>query len=147
MRIYGCPTNVIYHQSNLLTKINIHQQQEFGFIAPLAERRKQQQQPDLKAVRISERKDIVARAVRYAKQTITSSSYFLTETSLDPMYDFAEEYVPSEQETFKPSWARRQGHGKLYGKTYTELYMNDIKDMFERGEKESSNKMNASKMR
>lgn len=147
MRIYGCPTNVIYHQSNLVTRIKIHQQQELGFIAPLAERRKQQQQPDLKAVRISERKDIIARAVRYAKQTITSSSYFLTETSLDPMYDFAEEYVPSEEETFKPSWARRQGHGKLYGKTYTELYMNDIKDMFERGEKESSNKMNASKMR
>ena len=58
MRIYGCPTNVIYHQSNLLTKINIHQQQELCFIAPLAERRKQQQQPDLKAVKISERKDI-----------------------------------------------------------------------------------------
>ena len=66
---------------------------------------------------------------------------------MDPIYDLAEEYAPSEEENFKPSWARRQGHGKLYGKTYTDLYMDDIKQMFDQGEKESSNKMNASKMR
>ena len=134
IRIYGCPTNVIYHQSNLVTKIKIHQQQELGLVAPLAERRKQQKQANLKTVvKISERKDVIARAVRYAKQTIASSTYFISETSVDPMYDLAEEYVPSEQENFKGSWARRKGHGKLYGKTYIDLYMDDIKEMFKQG--------------
>ena len=74
------------------------------------------------------------------------STYFISETSVDPMYDLAEEYAPSEQENFKASWARRQGHGKLYGKIYTGLYMDDIKEMFQRGENEGSNKMNASKI-
>ena len=55
--------------------------------------------------------------------------------------------VPSEQENFEGSWARRKGHGKLHDKTYIDLYMDDIKEMFEHGEKELSNKMNASKMR
>ena len=97
MRIYGCPTNVIYHQYNLVTKTKIHQQQELGFVAPLAERRKQQQQSGINAAdKISERKGIISRAVRYAKQTIILSTYFITKTSLDPLYDLAEDYVQSE---------------------------------------------------
>ena len=59
----------------------------------------------------------------------------------------AHAYEPRENEIFPPSWARRQGHGKLYGKTYIEKYLDDIKQMFQYGEVNSSNKMNASKMR
>ena len=68
IRIYGSPTNFKYHQSNLVTKIKIQQQQELGLVVPLAERRKQQQQADLKTtVKISEMKDCIARVERYAK--------------------------------------------------------------------------------
>ena len=93
-----------------------------------------------------ERKDIITQAVCYAKCTIMSSNYFISETSADSIYELAHAYEPCEKGIFSPSWARCQGHGKLYGKTYIEKYLDDIKQMFEYGEVSSSDKMNASKI-
>ena len=58
----------------------------------------------------------------------------------------ARAYEPCEKEIFPPSWVHRQRYGKLYGETYIEKYLDDIKQMFQYGEVSSSNKMNASKM-
>ena len=89
---------------------------------------------------------MAARSVRYAKGIITSN-YFISETSSDPIYKMAHDYKPCEEEIYPPLWAHCQGHGKLYDKIYFEKYQNDIKQMFEIGEANSSEKMDASKMR
>ena len=148
MRHYGPPKSDVYQSTNLISKIQIHQQQELGFVACLAQRKKVATAPSRNVtIKTSDRRDIVARAVRYAKLTITSSNFFISETSSDPMYELAKNYKPEGHEIFASSWARRQGHGKLYGQTYIGKYEDDIKEMFEHGEAISSNKMNASKMR
>ena len=89
-------------------------------------------------IKTSDRRDIVARAVWYAKLTITSSTFFISETSFDPMYELATNYKPQGHEIFPSLWARRQGHGKSYSQTYIGRYENDIKEMFEHGEAISS---------
>ena len=54
-------------------------------------------------------------AIWYAKLMITSSNFFISETSSDPMYELAKNYKPEGDEIFASSWARHQGHEKLYG--------------------------------
>ena len=148
IRHYGPPKSDVYQPTNLISKIQIHQQQELGFVACLAERKKVATASSRNVtIKTCDRRDIVARAVRYAKLTITSSNFFISETSSDPMYELAKNYKPRADEIFASSWARRQGYGKLYGQTYIEKYEEDLKEMFEQGEAISSNKMNASKMR
>ena len=149
IRQYGPPTSDVYNESNFMSKIKVYKQQELGYVAPLADRKKNTTNPSSRnvSIQITDRRDIVARSIRYAKATITSSNYFLSESSSDPMYEFAQNYKPTEDETFPPSWARRLGHGKMYGQTYIDMYKDDIEEMFESGEAISSNKMNASKMR
>ena len=44
--------------------------------------------------------------------------FFISETSSDPMYELAKNYKPEGDEIFASSCARRQGHGKLYGKRF-----------------------------
>ena len=149
IRHYGPPTSDVYNLSNFISKIKIHQQQELGYVACLSERKNVTSSKPTRNVTIetSDRTDIVARATRYAKHTITSSNYFIAETSSDPMNDLARTYEPLDDKIFASSWARRQGHGKMYGQTYIAMYEDDIKEMFQSGEEVSSNKMNAAKMR
>ena len=61
-------------------------------------------------IKTSDRRDFVARAVWYAKLTITSSIFFISETSSDPMYKLAKNYKPEGDEIFASLWARCQGH-------------------------------------
>ena len=82
-------------------------------------------------IKTSDRRDIVAQAVWYAKLMITSSNFFISETSSDPMYELPKNYKPEGDEIFTSSWARCQGHGKLYDQTYIGKYEDDIKEMFE----------------
>ena len=73
LRYYGPPTNDIYSSSRMITKIKIYQQQELCYVAPLA--RKKKSTVTIVAP-LSERKDVVAQAVHYAKHIITSSKLF-----------------------------------------------------------------------
>jgi len=47
---------------------------------------------------------------------------------------------------FPRGWARRPAHGEQYGKSFLGPYKADIKKFFDRGEENSSAKMNASMM-
>ena len=84
----------------MITKIEILQQQELGYVAPLAWKKKSISSTVTIVPPVCERKDVIARAVRYAKHIITSSNYFISETSADPIYELARNYEPSEGEIF-----------------------------------------------
>jgi hypothetical protein len=47
---------------------------------------------------------------------------------------------------FPPGWAKRPGHGKMYGKKYIEEYKPFLRKLFETGEQDPSGKMSASRM-
>ena len=63
------------------------------------------------------------------------------------MHAIAIEYVPNNDHMFNSSWARRKGHGKMYGTKYVKMYQKDLEAMFEEGNKDASKKMNPGKMR
>ena len=76
MRHYGPPKSDVYQSTNLISKIQIHQQQELGFVACLAQRKKVATAPSRNVtIKTSDRRDIVAQAVWYTKLTITSSNF------------------------------------------------------------------------
>ena len=65
----------------------------------------------------------------------------------DPKHDMAKDYKPLNDNVFNVSWARRKGHGKLYGKHYIDKYKSELQIMFEEGKRDSSKKMNPGKIR
>ena len=66
---------------------------------------------------------------------------------MDPTHILSDDYEPNNSTNFKPSWAKRKGYGKLYGKNYMDDYKAELELMFEQGKVISSQKMNAAKMR
>ena len=66
---------------------------------------------------------------------------------MDPTHILSDDYEPNNSNNFKPSWAKRKGYGKLYGKNYMDDYKAELELMFEQGKVNSSQKMNAAKMR
>ena len=94
------------------------------------------------------RNDTIAKAIRYAANVITSSRYYVDcQSANNPIYNEASQYEMPEEDLFKPGWALREKRGELYGNSYVQLYKTDLKEMFQRGEQNSSNKMNAAQMR
>lgn len=55
-------------------------------------------------------------------------------------------FISPSLEMFPPGWAKRPGHGKMYGKKYIEDYKPILKTLFEIGEQDRSRKMSASRM-
>ncbi len=81
---YGPPTSDVYNESNFMSKIKVYKQQELGYVAPLADRKKNATNPSSRnvAIQITERREIVAQSIRYAKATINSSNYFCLKVHL-----------------------------------------------------------------
>jgi len=147
LREYGPPRCAAYNVDNMITAVKIIQQQELGTVRSLMEKKKKAtNHVHLPKVHIL-RQDSIAKGVRFGKTVITSSDYFIDTTKNDPMHDIAKDFKPLNDDAFKGSWARRKGHGKLYGSNYIEKYRNELKAMFEEGKSDSSKKMNPGKMR
>ena len=87
---------------------------------------------------------IVDRALVYAKNNIVQNNLFLHKNDIDPITNKAATY---KIQPFESGWAKRKGRGKSYGVSYINQYEDDLRKMFEVGIKNSSNKMNAGKMR
>ena len=79
-----------------MSKIKKYKQQELGYVASLVERKKNSTNPSRRnvSIQINDRRDIVVRSIRYASVIITSSNYFLSESSSDPMYELAQNHKP-----------------------------------------------------
>ena len=147
LREYGPPRCAAYNVDNMITAVKIIQQQELGTVRSLMEKKKKAaNNVPLPKVHIL-RQDSIAKGVRFGKTVITSSDYFMDTAKNDPMHDIAKDFKPLNDDAFKGSWARRKGHGKLYGSNYIEKYRNELKAMFEEGKMDSSKKMNPGKMR
>ena len=148
LREYGPPRSNVYNANRMITGVNIVKQQELSNITTKEWMSKKAKSKHNKTYEVQiERQDAVAKGVRFGKTLISSSDYFLDSQDYDPIHGDAEDYIPSYDQIFKASWAKRHSHGKLYGKKYITKYKDDLLAMFEEGKKNSSQKMNPGKMR
>jgi hypothetical protein len=93
---------------------------------------------------VQERKDLVAFAVRKARQ-LCDSHVVCVRNALANM----EEYNDAEEYTTKPrprGWARRPAHGKQYGCKYISIYERDIIEFFNQGKETSAEKLSPAHM-
>ena len=147
---YAPPNNKNLEHCHMITNSKILMMKDIDQIKNMKQKRvntRNEEEPERQTVQV--RNDVLARAVRIAKNHLTKSQKFLDYKDTDPNYDLASEYVPSqeEREWFKPGWARRKRHGHLYGTNYVEEFREELTKIFEIGANDSSRKMNAGKMR
>ena len=147
IRQYGPPTSEDYDVAKMITGVRVVKLQEFGTILAFKKRPNSEKLPvNDKAIPV--RKDSYAKAVRYAKEIVSTSEYFHdSNTKTNPLYSLSADYTPESNFAISPSWARRKGYGQLYGETYLEQYKDDLLKMFNDGCTKSANKMNPGKMR
>ena len=148
IRQYGPPVGYEYDENSMITGVKILKMQEFGTISVFKKHVKKKELPtDIEKI-ICVRKDSYAKAVRYAKQIVSSSDYFHdANEGNNPLFDLASEYTPESSFAKDSSWARRKGYGQLYGETYMNEYKEHLLNMFNDGCSKSANKMNPGKMR
>ena len=118
----------------MITAVKIIQQQELGIVQSLTEKKGSIER--LPKVRIL-RQDSVVKGARFGKNVISSSDYFMDSAKNDPKHDIAKNFKPLNDNVFNVSWARRKGHGKLYGSNYIDKYKSALKIMFEEGKRDS----------
>ena len=148
IRQYGPPVGYEYDENSMITGVKILKMQEFGTISAFKKHvKKKELATDIEKI-ICVRKDSYAKAVRYAKQIVSSSDYFHdANEENNPLFDLASEYTPESSFAKDSSWARRKGYGQLYGETYMNEYKEHLLNMFNDGCSKSANKMNPGKMR
>ena len=147
IRQYGPSVGEHYNESMMMTGIRIVKMQEFGTISAFKKRNKNEVSADIENA-IPIQKDSYAKAVRYAKNIVSTSDYFHDASKdNDPMYDLALNYIPENNFANDSSWARRKGYGQLYGETYMDEFKDELQRMFREGTIDDGNKMNLGKMR
>lgn len=92
----------------------------------------------------SKRKDIVAFAVRFAKDAVHQHSFIRNGKDDDiPEYSIAAGF---EIEPLQPGWAKRPKHGRTKGLTFVKKYEKEIEELFLLGVNEPSKKMSPDMM-
>ena len=145
IREYCAPTQLCYQQNSMITRVQIIKQQCLGKVSAYKGKRKNDSDINNDVVQV--RQDSLALAVRRANNIISSSTYFRDSKQYDKSFDLAINYNAENNNSFNPSWARRQGYGKLYGNDYVKNYKKDLQQMFLQGKANSAQKMNPGKMR
>ena len=148
IRQYGPPAFEDYNVAKMITKVKVVKLQEFGKIFAFKKRQKKDQLSINIDKVIPVRKDSYAKAVRYAKQIVSTSDYFHDQNEkTNALYNLSSDYTPDSNFAIRPSWARRKGYGQLYGETYMDNYKDELLKMFNDGCSKNENKMNPGKMR
>ena len=94
-----------------------------------------------KNVFVQEKQDMFTKGVRYAKDIISSSTYFhSSDIQHHPLYDMAKDHTPVHKFVFELSWACRKGYGKLYGNTHMDMYKEELLKLYELGKDNSAKK-------
>ena len=103
-----------------------------------------------KKLRTIHRSDVVARAVRYASLKLsTGETSVRNVTKNDPILQHASGCQIPSSKSLNKGWGRRYKatEGGTYGRKYVTKYEDVIRELYERGNKDSSNKMNPAMIR
>ena len=143
---YSQPTEVEFRQ--MFAGVTVVRQQDFGTILSFKKRSYNKHIAIDENNMIQEWQDLYAKAVQYASNIITNSTYFQnSDNPIHPPYESAKDYLPTHKVQFNLSWTYQKGYGQLYGETYMEPYKDELLKLFEQGNTDSSKKMNPGKMR
>ena len=136
---YGQPPQATFARDLMVTDTNVICWLPLGTI-----RKKNEVERTKKVYKMPMSKVVVDTAVMYAKKTITQNQLFQHRTKLDPIFASASDFNMS---SFKNGCAKRKSRSNMYGTLYKHLYEKELIEMFESGVVNSSNKMNAGKMK
>ena len=144
IRLYATPDPTKYNKQMFLTNTTIHKILQVGSLKlPKTFQKQKSKSSSLK------RKDAVATSIRVAENLITKGAFQIRriEDNDDPIMKVADGFeCPSDIDVPGVGWARRQRGQKTYGVSYLSEYSDDIEELFNRGQKSKSKKMNASIM-
>ena len=148
-RTYGVPNESKYGQNMFLTNVNIQQIMELGPMRRKVHKfsRKDGKRKNLRRIH---RNDVIARAVRFAHEKVmTGEADIRNFDTKDPLLEDALEFEVPLSDRLEKGWGRRckLKEGGTYGRKYIEQYKDEIIELFDKGNKESSHKMNPAMMR
>ena len=148
-RIFMHPNKLIFGDDKMLSKIQILRVMHLDRAKPRKKKEALKKKVAAKDDRYKNtRNDVTARAIRFAHKMIHEGSIVVKDVDIeDTILDNANQYTLSNQH-FSKGWARRvKRDGGLYGRTYIHKYKDDIAEYFNKGEENSSEKMNSAQMR
>ena len=148
-RIFMHPNKLIFGDDKMLSKIQILRVMHLDRAKPRKKKEALKKKVAAKDDRYKNtRNDVTARAIRFAHKLIHEGSIVVKDVDIeDTILDNANQYTLSNQH-FSKGWARRvKRDGGLYGRTYIHKYKDDIAEYFNKGEENSSEKMNSAQMR
>ena len=150
-RIYTVPDSTIFSVNAMITKTEISKILHLGS----ARQRKLPQESNGKKSKKkvtfefnNDRNDVITRSIRFANDHIIRGGLIVKDAHMtDASLSQAEEFE-LDSTHYQRGWARRTKiEGSLYGKSYISNYLDDIEELFQRGKKNSSDKMSPAQMR
>ena len=160
IRKYGSPDEDIFKPDNLLTKAHVLKSNNIPRLEGIKCRRQKKRDNNIETPPkdYSQRKDALAVAVRFAASHVNSAGGSARIHNTDNngstfgghSYDYtkkAEKYIMKESELPGPGFSRRDGDGRdLFGARYISNYKELIEELVEKGNKNSSAKLQPAQM-
>ena len=142
-RKYSPPTDDRMMQKNMLTRVIVMKNSYLNRVQRSSTRRKKVAAISVPVQSISQTKDVVSLAVRYAEKFVNDSSSRIIDARDDNLeeYNLAKGFQLKETELPSPGYARRDnGGGDLFGARYIAPYKDTIKDLVDKGKKDKAYK-------
>ena len=148
-RVYGAPRDPKYQQTKFLTNVNIQQIMELGSVFTKAYQLSRKDQKNKKLRRVH-RNNVVTHAIKFTYEKVMSGEACIRNyDTKDPLLEDASNFELHVSEKLKKGWGRRCRLTECgtYGRKYITKYIDEVKELFNRGNKESSHKMNPAMIR
>ena len=149
-RAYCEPNPTHYNKNNFLTKVDIEKMMELGGYVSKGYQFSRSDRRISRKLRAIHRKDAVACAIRYTHSKLMNGECVVQDCNYeDALLQDALQYCIPTLDELKKGWGRRCRitEGGTYGKKYVTKYKDELKELFDRGNVDSSHKMNPAMMR
>ena len=149
-RTYTTPNQIHYIKTNFLTKVHIERMMELGGYVSKGYQFSRKDRRKNKKLRDIHRKDAVALAVRHAHLKLMTGECTVKDCNYeDDLLQDASQFCSPALDELKKGWGRRyrMTEGGTYGKKYITKYKDEIKELFDKGNIDSSHKMNPAMIR
>ena len=152
-RVYTTPdANGPYKPDDLISKVKIVRIMEIGKITTHQKFERKDKKKQVKKIYDNERNDLLAKALRYASHHISTGGISIKRADKDDKtLEDAKGFSVPRNTYFKKGWARRNTNkhevGGLYGRKYILNYKKEIQTFYDKGKKNSGDKMNPAQMR